>query len=140
MAFMPFEYEWAYEYWLQQQNAHWMFHEINMQSDIKDWHENLSLEEKNVVGNILKGFAQTETAVNDYWSQYVTRWFGKPEVKMMAVAFASMETIHAKAYAYLNEILGLDDFAAFLQDEATMSKLEELIHVDPNDSSIDNIA
>jgi len=38
-----------------------------MQKDIKDWDENLTKSEKNVIGNILKGFAQTETHVNDYW-------------------------------------------------------------------------
>ncbi len=34
LAFKPFEYQWAYDYWFQQQNAHWMFQEINMQKDI----------------------------------------------------------------------------------------------------------
>ncbi len=25
LAFKPCEYQWAYDYWFQQQNAHWMF-------------------------------------------------------------------------------------------------------------------
>lgn len=136
---MPFEYQWAYDYWFNQQNAHWMFQEINMQKDIKDWHEELSEDEKNVVGNILKGFAQTETAVNDYWTQKVTKWFPVPEIKMMAVTFGSFETIHARAYAYLNEILGLDDFKAFMEDDATMDRLEQLINI-PDGSSLEDIA
>ena len=28
----------------------------------------LTKTEKNIIGTILKGFAQTETVVNDYWS------------------------------------------------------------------------
>lgn len=140
LAFKPFQYEWAYEYWFKQQNAHWLHTEISMQSDVKDWNLNLDVKEKNVIGNILKGFAQTETAVNDYWSQYVTKWFPVPEIKMMSVAFASFETIHATAYSYLNDTLGLDDFESFLQDEATMDKLNTLIEIDPNDKSLSNIA
>ena len=59
----------------------------------------------------LKGFAQTETVVNDYWSGLVTKWFRKPEIIMMATTFGAFETIHAEAYSLLNEELGLDDFS-----------------------------
>jgi len=128
--FLPFEYPWVYEdYWFAQQNAHWLHTEINMQNDIKDWEENLDEKEKNVIGNILKGFTQTETEVGNYWSALVPAWFPKPEIKMMAQTFGAFETIHARAYSYLNEILGLDDFEAFLDDEATMEKLSSLIEV-----------
>lgn len=129
IAFKPFEYQWAYDYWFQQQNAHWLHTEINMQKDIKDWNEELNLAEKAVIGEILKGFAQTETAVEDYWSGYIPRWFPKPEIKMMAVTFGAFETIHATAYSYLNDTLGLDDFEAFMEDEATMSRLDQLINI-----------
>lgn len=131
IAFKPFEYQWAYDYWFKQQNAHWLHTEINMQDDVKDWKENLNEKEKNVIGNILKGFTQTECEVGDYWSDYVPRWFPVPEIKMMAKGFGSFEDIHAVAYSYLNDTLGLDDFEAFMEDEATMAKLEMLINVDP---------
>jgi ribonucleoside-diphosphate reductase beta chain len=39
LAFKPFQYQWAYDYWFKQQNAHWLHTEINMQKDVKDWHE-----------------------------------------------------------------------------------------------------
>lgn len=140
LAYKPFEYKWAYDAWFNQQLAHWMHHKINMQSDIRDWNENLDSKEKNVISNILKGFAQTELEVEDYWSTFVTRWFPVPEIRKMAIGFANSETIHSEAYAYLNETLGLNDFVAFLKDEATMCKLETLMEVDPNDESIENIA
>ena len=130
IGFLPFEYPWIYDdYWFAQQNAHWLHTEINMQSDIKDWEENLDEKEKNVIGNILKGFTQTETEVGNYWSSLVPTWFPKPEIKMMAQTFGAFETIHARAYSYLNEILGLEDFESFMEDEATMNKLEGLMKV-----------
>jgi len=116
------------EGWLPIMQAHWLHTEISMQGDIKDWNEHLSPSEKNLVGNILLGFAQTECAVSDYWTNMVTKWFPKHEIRQMAMAFGANETVHAVAYSYLNETLGLEDFAAFLHEPATKEKFELLTH------------
>ena len=126
IVYKPFEYQEAADYWLKQQQAHWLHTEVPMMSDINDWKQNLTETEKNIIGSILKGFAQTETVVNDYWSGLVTKWFRKPEVIMMATTFGAFETIHAEAYSLLNETLGLENFAEFMEDEATMAKIENL--------------
>jgi len=126
IVYKPFEYPEAFDYWLKQQQAHWIHTEVPMMSDINDWKQNLTETEKNIIGSILKGFAQTETVVNDYWTGLVTKWFRKPEIIAMATVFGAMETIHAEAYSLLNEELGLDDFSEFLEDEATMAKIEAL--------------
>ena len=129
IIYKPFEYDKAYDYWLKQQQAHWLHTEVPMMSDLNDWKQNLNKTEKNIIGSILKGFAQTETIVNDYWSGLVTKWFRKPEIIMMATTFGAFETIHAEAYSLLNETLGLDDFSEFLEDETTMAKIENLMKV-----------
>ena len=127
IPYKPFEYPDYYtEGWLKQAQAFWLHTEIPMQGDVKDWNENLTKEEKNLVGNILLGFAQTECAVSDYWTTMVTNWFPKHEIKQMAMMFGSQETIHATAYSYLNETLGLDDFSAFLHEPAIAEKFELL--------------
>ena len=127
VPFKPFEYPQYYtEGWLKQAQAFWLHTEIPMQGDIKDWNENLTPEEKNLVGNILLGFAQTECAVSDYWTTMVTKWFPKHEIKQMSMMFGSQETIHATAYSYLNESLGLEDFEAFLHEPAIAEKFEFL--------------
>ena len=126
--YKPFEYpEYYTEGWLKQAQAFWLHTEISMSSDVKDWNEKLTSSEKNLVGNILLGFAQTECAVSDYWTQKVVGWFPKHEIQQMAMMFGSQETIHAVAYSYLNETLGLEDFEAFLQDEATMQRFNNLV-------------
>jgi len=129
LIYKPFEYQEAADYWLKQQQAHWLHTEVPMMSDLTDWNSNLNETEKNIIGSILKGFAQTETVVNDYWSGLVTKWFRKPEIVAMAVTFGSFETIHAEAYSLLNETLGLDNFDEFLEDEATMAKIQNLMDV-----------
>ena len=138
IAYKPFDYpEYYTEGWLKQAQAFWLHTEIPMSGDVKDWNEKLTESEKNLVGNILLGFAQTECAVSDYWTQNVVNWFPKHEIQQMAMMFGSQETIHAVAYSYLNETLGLENFDAFLQDEATMERFENLTRVD--DKSTRNI-
>jgi ribonucleoside-diphosphate reductase beta chain len=127
LIYKPFEYQEAADFWLKQQQAHWLHTEVPMMSDLTDWNSNLNKTEKNIIGSILKGFAQTETVVNDYWSGLVTKWFRKPEIIMMATTFGAFETIHAEAYSLLNETLGLDNFDEFLEDEATMAKIQNLM-------------
>jgi ribonucleoside-diphosphate reductase beta chain len=128
IEYKPFEYPDYYtEGWLKQAQAFWLHTEISMSGDVKDWNERLNEKEKNLVGNILLGFAQTECAVSDYWTQKVVSWFPKHEIQQMAMMFGSQETIHAVAYSYLNETLGLEDYKAFLHEPATAERFNNLV-------------
>ena len=135
VAYKPFDYpEYYTEGWLKQAQAFWLHTEISMQSDIKDWKEKLDEKEKNLVGNILLGFAQTECAVSDYWTQKVVSWFPKHEIRQMAMMFGSQETVHAVAYSYLNETLKLEDYEAFLHEPATARRFDNLVAYDGTSS------
>jgi ribonucleoside-diphosphate reductase beta chain len=127
--YKPFEYQEAFDFYKNQHRAHWLADEVPLASDLNDWKLKLNESEKNLIGNILKSFAQTEVHVNDYWSTKVSIWFPKPEIQAMARVFADFESIHAEAYARLNEELGLDDFAAFMEDEVSKAKIDRLIEV-----------
>ena len=128
IPYKPFEYpEYYTEGWLKQAQAFWLHTEIPMSGDVKDWNEQLTVKEKNLVGNILLGFAQTECAVSDYWTQKEVGWFPKHEIQQMAMMFGSQETIHAVAYSYLNETLKLEDYEAFLHEPATSERFDNLV-------------
>jgi ribonucleoside-diphosphate reductase beta chain len=131
--YKPFEYQTAFDFYKDQHRAHWLADEVPLASDLNDWKLKLSEPEKNLIGNILKSFAQTEVHVNDYWSTKVSVWFPKPEVQAMSRAFADFESIHAEAYARLNEELGLDNFKAFLEDEVSKAKIDRLVET-PGDT------
>jgi ribonucleoside-diphosphate reductase beta chain len=125
--YKPFEYQQAFDFYKDQHRAHWLADEVPLASDLNDWKLKLNESEKSLIGNILKSFAQTEVHVNDYWSTKVSVWFPKPEIQAMARVFADFESIHAEAYARLNEELGLDDFKAFLEDEVSKAKIDRLV-------------
>lgn len=127
VVYSPFEYDLAFDYWTKAQQAHWLHTEISMASDINDWKLKLTDAEKNVIGSVLKGFTQAEILIEDYWANKVAKWFKIPEIQMMANTFASFESIHAVSYAYLNQSLGLEDFAAFLHEPTAKAKIDRLI-------------
>ena len=127
--YKPFEYQYAFDCYRQQHQAHWLAQEVPLASDINDFKLKLTDSEKNLIGNILKSFAQTEVHVNDYWSSKVTQWFPKPEIVAMGSTFGAFEAIHAEAYARLNEELGLDNFQAFLEDEIAKAKIDRLVEI-----------
>jgi len=127
-TYAPFEYEQAYKYWELQQQSHWLPSEVSMSSDINDWKMNLTDTERNLIGHILKGFTQSEVFIQEYWGQMIGKWFKKPEIQMMAATFSAFESIHAVAYALLNQSLGLEDFDAFLHEPSAKAKIDRLIN------------
>jgi len=133
--FKPFLKPKAYDYYRIQNSVHWSADEVSFAKDISDWNEELTESERQVVGQILKSFTQTETVVNEYWGQKVARWFPIAEIQMMASAFSMFESIHMEAYSRLNDELGLDDYSAFLEDETAVAKLDRLKAVKGNSKS-----
>lgn len=124
----PFEYPQAYDYWLKQQQAHWLHTEYPMSQDLLDYKAKLTEPEKHVVTSILKVFTQTEVFIEDYWAAKVARWFKKPEIQMMAHSFSAFESIHAVAYQHLTDSLGVPDYKAFLSVPEARAKIERLIN------------
>ena len=46
IVYKPFEYQEASDYWLKQQQAHWLHTEVPMMSDVNDWKQNLQKQKK----------------------------------------------------------------------------------------------
>lgn len=129
LIFKPFEYPELEEFAKPIQSTYWVHDEINFDRDVQDFHTKLTETEKYVVGTILKSFAMTEVFVADeFWSQ-LPNYLPKPEIAMLSATFTENEWRHANAYHRINEVLGLQDFDAFLKDEVAMAKFENLIKV-----------
>lgn len=131
----PLLYEWAHEFWEKSASSPWWHKDISMREDKQQWDTELSVQEKNVIGNILKGFAQTESEVSNYWSVLIPTWFPVHEIKKMAMEFAARECIHGEAYNYLNDYIGLHDYDGFRKEESIANRLESLMSI-TNDSRI----
>lgn len=127
--YKPFEYPWAYDYWLKQQQIHWLPEEVPLHDDVKDWNQKLSGEEKNLLTNIFRFFTQADIDVAaGYHAKYIPHLGGHPELKMMMSSFANMESIHIAAYSLLLETIGMpeSEYQAFADYKEMVAKHEYL--------------
>jgi len=128
IAFKPFEYNFdAYVEGIR--NTYWIHDEVDFSADLHQFKTELTETERYIIGTILKTFAQTEVHVADeFWSE-MYQYLPKPEVFRVCATFTENEMRHADAYDKLNEILGLQDYATFLEDEVAAARLENLCKI-----------
>ena len=107
--FKPFSYPWAYEAWLQHEQAHWLHTEVPMAEDVKDWKKKLTVEEKQFLTNIFRFFTQGDIDVAGGYVKNYLPYFPQPEVRMMLMGFAAREALHIAAYSHLIETLGMPE-------------------------------
>lgn len=119
-----YEYPEFFEYYQSAVASVWRPEEVAMASDVKDWNQNLSQSERDLIAGVLRGFTVAEMGISEYWGDTVCRLFKKPEILSMARAFSFFEQIHAQAYNHLSDTLGINEFEAFLSDPAAQKKVE----------------
>jgi ribonucleoside-diphosphate reductase beta chain len=86
--------------------------------------------EKEYVTHVLRLFTQSDVAVGqNYYDQFLPK-FKNNEIRNMLGSFASREGIHQRAYALLNETLGLPDeeFHAFLEYQEMADKVDFMMN------------
>ena len=140
-TYKPFHYPWAVELTTRHEKAHWIEDELDLGEDVADWKSGkMNDVEKEYVTNILRLFTQSDVAVGqNYYDQFIPK-FKNNEVRNMLGSFASREGVHQRAYALLNETLGLPDeeYHAFLEYKEMTDKLEFM--VDSDTSSVKGLA
>ena len=126
-TYKPFFYPFAVDLTVRHEKAHWIEDEIDLSEDMTDWKTNKVTEvEKYFITNILRLFTQSDVAVGqNYYDQFIPR-FKNNEVRNMLGSFACREGVHQRAYALLNDTLGLPDeeYHAFLEYKEMADKIE----------------
>ena len=123
-TYKPFEYPWAYDFWKRQQQIHWMPEEVPLGEDCRDWAQNLTSSERNLLTQIFRFFTQADVEVQDCYHDKYGRVFKPTEIKMMLAAFSNMETVHIAAYSHLLDTIGMpeSEYSAFLDYEEMSDK------------------
>lgn len=136
-SFRPFTYPWAYDYWLQHEQMHWLFTEVEMIQDIKDWQNNLSEKEKYFLTNVFRFFTQSDLDVAGGYVNNYLPILKQPELRMMLLGFAAREAVHVAAYSHLIETLGMPEstYVEFLKYEAMKNKHEFIENISGLDST-----
>lgn len=134
-TYKPFHYPWAVDLTTRHEKAHWIEDEIDLSEDVTDWKGNkVTKKEKEYITNILRLFTQSDVAVGqNYYDIFIPK-FKNNEVRNMLGSFAAREGIHQRAYALLNETLGLPDseYHAFLEYKEMTDKVDFMMENDSN--------
>ncbi|MBC8549237.1 MAG: ribonucleotide-diphosphate reductase subunit beta [Candidatus Brocadiales bacterium] len=132
-TYKPFHYPWAVDITTRHESMHWIEDELDLSEDVSDWKGNkVTKVEKEYITNILRLFTQSDVAVGqNYYDIFIPK-FKNNEVRNMLGSFAAREGIHQRAYALLNETLGLPDseYHAFLEYKEMTDKVDFMMDSD----------
>lgn len=135
LAYRPFVHPWAVELAVDHERIHWIEQEVSLEDDITDWKRGrLTDNEKNFVTQILRMFTQSDVSVGRFYYEFLIPTFKNNEIRNMLGSFAAREAIHQRAYALLNDSLGLPEgeYAAFLKYKEMADKADFMLDADPN--------
>lgn len=134
-VYKPFNFPWAMEFAEAHEKIHWGTWEVKLQEDVNQWKSNsLELHEKNHITQILRLFTQSDVAVANNYCDVFIPYFKNNEIRNMLLSFANREGTHQRAYALLNDTLGLDEaeYSAFLEYEEMKDKIDFMETLNPN--------
>lgn len=129
-TYKPFRYPWAVDITVEHERMHWHEGELDLGDDVTDWKlGRLTVEEKNFITQILRMFTQSDVNVGRFYLDHLIPTFKNNEIRNMLASFAGREGTHQRAYALLNDTLGLPDgdYAAFLEYEEMAAKHEFML-------------
>lgn len=136
VAFKPFYAEWAVALTKEHENIHWIEEEVELNEDVEQWKSGkITKDEREFVTDILRLFTQSDVVVGSNYYDYLIPKFKNNEIRNMLGSFAAREGIHQRAYALLNETLGLSDseYHAFL-DYSEMADKVDFMYENDNSS------
>jgi ribonucleoside-diphosphate reductase beta chain len=115
------------EYAEKHEKIHWGTWEAKLQEDVKQWKNGgLTDQERKHITSILRIFTQSDCAVaGNYCDQFIPV-FKNNEIRNMLLSFANREGTHQRAYALLNDTLGLaeEEYSSFLSFTEMREKIE----------------
>jgi len=125
-TYKPFKYTWAVELSKKHEEIHWIEDEAELSEDVQDWKTKLSDSEKEFVTHVLRLFTQSDVQVGENYHELLIPKFKNNEVRNMLSSFAAREAVHQRAYALLNDTLGLpdEDFHKFLDYKEMADKID----------------
>jgi ribonucleotide reductase beta subunit family protein with ferritin-like domain len=125
-TYKPFLYPWAVELTKKHEEIHWIEDEAELSEDVQDWRTKLSAGEKEFITQVLRLFTQSDVQVGENYFELLIPKFKNNEIRNMLSSFATREGVHQRAYALLNDTLGLPDeeYHAFLEYKAMADKID----------------
>jgi len=125
-TYKPFNYPWAVDLAKKHEEIHWTEDEADLSEDVTDWKLKLSASEKDFITQVLRLFTQTDVQVGNNYHDFLIPKIKNNEIRVLLTSFAGREGTHQRAYALLNDTLGLPDeeYHKFLEYTEMVRKVE----------------
>jgi len=104
----PFKYPWAWDYFLIANKNNWTPLEVSMSSDISDYTNKLSTNEKHVYDNVLSYLTTSDILAMRNIGLAVMEKMTAPEIQIYQARQVYEEALHTWTYQHCIETLGLD--------------------------------
>lgn len=133
-VYKPFDYPHFIQIAKDHEKIHWTEDEIKLDGDVRDWKtDRMTAAEKYQVTEVLKLFTQQDMTVAGFYEDVVIPYFRNNDVLMAVFSFVAREMTHIRAYALLNDTLGLpeSDYSAFMNEKALAEKIDFAMQADP---------
>jgi ribonucleoside-diphosphate reductase beta chain len=104
----PFKYPWAWEFFLNANKNHWTPLDVNMASDVSDYHHKLTTEEKHVYENVLAYLTTSDVLAMRNIGLAVMEKMTAPELQVYQARQVYEEAMHTWTYQHCIETIGLD--------------------------------
>jgi len=126
-AYKPFQYPSLVNRAIEHDKIHWGEWEASLMEDVNQWKSGkMTAGDKEFILQILKLFTQSDVVVGGSYVEVFLPNIKNNEARMMMMSFAQRESIHMRAYSFLNDTLGLpeSEYSAFLEYEELSEKIE----------------
>lgn len=126
-AYKPFQYPSLVNRAIEHDKIHWGEWEASLMEDVNQWKSGkMTAGDKEFILQILKLFTQSDVVVGGSYVEVFLPNIKNNEARMMMMSFAQRESIHMRAYAFLNDTLGLpeSEYSAFLEYTELSEKIE----------------
>ncbi|MCR4336772.1 MAG: ribonucleotide-diphosphate reductase subunit beta [Candidatus Omnitrophica bacterium] len=112
---VPIKYKWAWSFYLDGCNNHWMPTEVSMQRDIEQWKDpkGFTDDERHIIKRTLGFFSTAETLVGNNIVLAIFKHVDNPEARQYLLRQAFEEAIHVHAFQYIVESLSMDETEMF---------------------------
>ena len=134
-VYKPFRYAWAVDAAVNHEKVHWGEWEAKLQEDVAQWKGGkLTAQEKHHITQILRLFTQSDVQVGTNYLEYYIPKLKNNEIRAMLTSFANREFVHQRAYALLNDTLGLpeEEYSVFLEYKQMKDKVDFMGDIDMN--------
>ncbi len=119
----PIQHNDLWEWYKKQQACFWTAEEIDLHSDLVDWNDKLSDDERYFIKHILAFFAASDGIVNENLAENFVNEVQYSEAKFFYGFQIMMENIHSETYSLLID--------TYVKDEVEKDKLFRAIEVFP---------